>query len=553
MTSSASSVHPAPADLALALAPIATLLTKYRVWARTCYTIRDKDGRHRPLLLNGVQRAIGRTEAAELARKGEARIFVLKARQGGVSTDQQARALWQIWREPGFDALTLAYTKEDTEKLFNITTRAVEHFPPALLPRLGERVTSQVGFPELDTILYTGTAGSKRTGRGLTIKRLHGSEFAFWGDPEGTLATVGPGLVPQGSTIVLETTASGYDSAPHLFWRDAEAKGYVRLFFGWWLCDPEKYRTPLVEPDELGILSDEEAALVAGHGLDLEQVKWRRLKMAEYGRVRFLTEYAEDEESCWAAVGGMFFNADELKALLLDPPTPKRTERHDDGDFDVYLDPADLAPHERVIVGADTAEGSNPSDGDRSAAIGRTFPTNRRVFSYASRGVTPKQFAGHLARWGRAYRGAFLVVEKNMHGITVLRELRDELGYPAGSIYHRPPLDQAHNAENERIGWATTAESQPIMLDAARELFAAAARGDAERPIASVVRDAFGVRRDEKGKYSLNGKDMLVAEALAWIGRTAPSSTGLITFYAQQLEAKRQADLDAAARTPSPD
>ena len=35
-------------------------------------------------------------------------------------------------------------------------------------------------------------------------------------------------------------------------------------------------------------------------------------------------------------------------------------------------------------------------------------------------------------------------------------------------------------------------------------------------------RDALAVRRDQLGKVSLNGKDMLVAEMLAWVGRLMP-------------------------------
>lgn len=524
---------------AAAVPLVARLRSKYRAWARACYIIRDKLGQHVPFELNDGQRAVGRLERHLLDTIGQARIFILKARQGGFSTDQQARALWQIWREPGFDALTLAYTKEDTEKLFNITQRAIEHFPPALLPRLADKATNQIGFPGLDTILYTGTAGSKRTGRGLTIKRFHGSEFAFWNDPEGTLATVGGGIVPVGSSVVLETTASGFDSPAHNFYREAKAKGYTTIFVPWWDCDRKHYRRPLLAPDELAPLTDEETALMQAHGLDLEQIKWRREKIAEFGRLRFLTEYAEDDASCWMTVGGMFFDAEMLKALLLDPPVPLRTELA--GALRIYVEPEDVASGARVIGGADTAEGGAAStEHDRSTIYFEEFPSGRLLAEYEDRGVTPKEFAGVLNAWGRRYKTALLVVEKNAHGITVLRELRDTHLYPLGSIYHRSTIDDAQNEKLDRIGWATTAESKPVLLDACRDALAAAARGDAGRPTAGVVRDAFGVRRGVDGKYDLNGKDLLVARGLAWIGRTAPSDTGIIGYYAKLAEAKRK-------------
>ena len=124
---------PAPADArAAAIARVGGLRRDYNRWARTCYRIRDKQGRIRPFVLNTGQRRVGEIEREELARKGECRGFILKARQGGFSTDQQARALHQIWREPNFDALTLAHTKEDTEKLFAITTRNVPWQPASM-------------------------------------------------------------------------------------------------------------------------------------------------------------------------------------------------------------------------------------------------------------------------------------------------------------------------------------------------------------------------------------------------------------------------------------
>jgi hypothetical protein len=117
---------------------------------------------------------------------------------------------------------------------------------------------------------------------------------------------------------------------------------------------------------------------------------------------------------------------------------------------------------------------------------------------------------------------ALLVVEKNAHGITVLRHLRDDHLYPIDRIYHRRPLDQTTDNESERIGWATTAESKPLLLDAGRELLNAAKDGHAGVPPLAVIKDAFGVRRNDKGKIELNGKDMLVADMLAWIGRSTP-------------------------------
>lgn len=512
--------RPRSAALSAAVSAIARLRRDYPAWAARCYRIRDKHGKIRPLTLNDAQRTVGDVELELLRLHGQARLFVLKARQGGFSTDQQARALHQIWAQPNFDALTLAHTREDTEKLFAITTRAVEHFPPKLLPTLGDSQASEISFPGLDALFFTGTAGAKRTGRGMTIKRFHGSEFAFWDDPEGTLGSVTPGLVPAGSVVVLETTASGYGSAAHLFWQDAKARGYTTLFFPWWECDRANYRLPLLADDELGTLEPEERDLVERRGLDLEQIKWRRMKMAEMTRATFLTEYAEDAETCWASPGGMFYDVETLKALMLRKPTPTSTEMG--GALQLFAEAPPLnirgigPKPERVIIGCDVAEGLA---GDRSTWVARAFPSWRLLAKFEDARTTPEDLAGMLNTWGRRFGMALLVVEKNAHGITVLRKLRDVHAYPTSHIYHRAPLDSDRPEQSERIGWHTNGESKPILLDSGTELLKAAKDGNAGVPSEAALKDAFAIRRDDKGKVDTNGKDVFVAECLAWIGR----------------------------------
>jgi hypothetical protein len=496
-----------------------------------------------PFTLNPVQQAIHAAEAAELARRGEARLYILKARQGGVTTYQQARALHLIWGTRRIDALTMGDKRDRTDLIFEITRRAIDEFPKALLPKMGESATREISFPKLDANFYTETAGSGSAGRGLTLGRLHCSEFAWYEKPRQVLTAAAPALIPNGSVIALETTGAGFDSEGHNFWREAQegANGYVALFYPWWECDTLNYRKPLLALDELGKLDDDEKGLVDRFGLSLEQIKWRREKIKEMGRSEFLQEYAEDPESCWMATGGMVYDAEILKALMLRVPTP--TETHLGGSLEVF---GVLKDGERAILGADTAEGTGL---DRSTFVIRAFPSRRLLVKYEDKDVAPKEFAGVVDAWGRKYSTAFLVIEKNAHGITVLRHLRDDHSYPLGQIYHRPQLDDSDNARGSRIGWATTGESKPIMVDAGRELLNAANDGTAGVPSQSAIRDAFGVRRGDNGRPELNGKDVLVAEMLCWIGQNAPTDTGMLDYFASQAQ-DHEAAVAAAKENP---
>ena len=491
------------------------LAADYTAWAARCYTILTKTGAYCRLRLNAIQQAIGAAEEAAQRDTGQARIYVLKARQGGVSTDQQARSLHRAVHQRGFTGLTLADNDKNRDKLFLITQRALERYPLELLPTTGAREIREVGFPGRDSRFWTDTAGSKTAGRAITLWRLHLSEFAHFDDARAVLSAAAPALVPRGSVVVLETTGGGYDSYAHEYWRRAQKgeTGYRALFFPWWECDPVHYRIPLLAPDEIGALSAEEQDLVKRCGLTLEQIKWRRAKIAEMNLPEFLQEFAEDEEACWLTTGQRYFDIGALKALGSRIRMPVHVEM--DGALEVY---AEEWGKEKVVLGVDTAEGVA---GDRSTWAARAFPSWRLLSTFASSRVAPEEFADLLNLWGCRYGKALLVVEKNMHGITVLRRLRDHHRYPESALYHRTSLDRAQRKATEHLGWATTGETVPLMLAAGREILAAALTGTAGVPSAATLRDFAAVKRADDGRVKLTGRDLAVAEMLAWLGRSA--------------------------------
>jgi len=504
-------------------------------WARQRFHILNKRERDELLVLNRPQRELLAAEARMLHEAGRARLMALKGRQGGVTTYAQARALHAVFEEYGAAALTVADTGQRTTDIFDkVTGYAVQRYDPRKRPVLGKARTHEITVPALSSSFYTATAGTGDTGLGLTLRRIHGSEFAFWEKPRATLNAMAPSVNRDGTTILLETTASVFGSEAHAFWREARdgKNGYRAIFIPWWLCDPLTYRAPLGAPDELGRLEEDETLLHTRHGVTLEELKWRRLQIREYGgRDEFLQQYPEDDESCWLSAGGMYFSGEHLKALLLQAPAPLRIERG--GELEVF---SELQARERAIGGCDTAEGVG---GDSATIVFRAFPSWRLLRTYTSNTVRPKEFAAIVNEEARGLGRAFLVIEKNMHGITVLTHLRDDHRYPVQALYHRQPLDQAQREAGARIGWATTEESKPLMLSAGRELLTAAVAGHAGVPCAAVLRDAFQVRRDDKGRYDLNGKDLLVAEMLCWLGRTpAPGGASGFADFARAKRAK---------------
>lgn len=116
------------------------------------------------------------------------------------------------------------------------------------------------------------------------------------------------------------------------------------------------------------------------------------------------------------------------------------------------------------------------------------------------------------------------MVEKNAHGITVLRRLVDHHHYPISRLYHRVPVDRDTPAEEQRtrLGWHTSGESKPILLDGGHQLLTAAQEGTADVPSEAAIKDALSINRDKTGTVALTGRDVWTAELLAWVGRGYP-------------------------------
>jgi hypothetical protein len=493
------------------------LLQRWRLnpaeWASKFYKIRNKQQQLVNFVFKPAQADLAIREAAQRKKRGYVRQYILKARQGGFTTYAQMRNLHLIWAQPNIDALTIADKLDRTQKIFKITERAIQHLPPELTPEIGKRRAMGVQFPKLDSEFHTDTAGSGDPARGLTIGRLHGSEFAHWAKPRDVLSACMPSVIPSG-VITLETTASMLDDEAHQFWVAAVngENGYEAIFYPWWECDPD-YKMQLVEPDELGKLSDEEQLLLRRYPLSPEQIKWRRETMRELGRPHFLREYAEDPDSCWMAAGELLYDAEMLKALLANAAIPL-------SGFDPALQEYrhHLPPGNRMIIGADVAEGQG---GDASTWEAEAFPSGASMSTYHSANIAPEPFADKLYAYASRHNFPIIVIEKNQHGITVIRRLKDVHRYPIERLYHRLSYSQAMMRPTRELGWYTSSESKPLMIDAMRMRFNAAMAGGI--PLSKrAVRDAFRVRYDDHGTLVLTGRDNFVAASLASLGRAYP-------------------------------
>ncbi len=395
--------------------------------------VRTREGRTAALRANAAQRAFER-------RRGE-RNIVLKARQMGLTTWAAARFFLKTITQPGTLTLEVAHTQEAAEEIFRIVHRFVDLLPENLregVLRTSRANVRQIVFPEIDSQYRVVSAGDRNAGRGLTVQNLHCSELARWpGDPAETLAGLRASMT-QGAELILESTPDGVGGCFHEEWQKAGETGMVRHFFPWWM--EKRYRAKAVDE---GSLTEEERELMSRHGLDREQIGYRRQIRADFrGLAR--QEYAEDEESCFLASGDSVFELGAIEARLATMAAPAEVRRN--GEMEIWLPPL---KGKTYVVAVDPAGGG--SEGDYSAAQVLELDTGLQCAEFAGH-MGGLELARQVTELAEEYNRAWLVVERNNHGSGVLALLSAVCGYER--IYR----------QGGQAGWLTTSVSRPAAL-----------------------------------------------------------------------------------------
>jgi hypothetical protein len=348
---------------------IERLNTDLEYFAAELLKIRPKAGSLAPFMFNPAQRELHRIIEQQKAKSGRVRVIVLKARQLGISTYIAARFYKQTTSNPGLRTIIIGHERPASKNLFQLVKRFHEHMPEDLRPSVGASNAEELIFDNIDSGYLVSVATEEGSGRSATAQNLHASEAAFWKDLQVQFAALMQ-TIPDidGTEIILETTGNSYNDFYKL-WRRAESgeSEFLAVFLPWSL-DPA-YRAKV--PEDFTMTS-EEAQLAELHGLDAEQLCWRRNKIANMASPElFCQEYPLTADEAFIAA-----------------------------DFDSYI-PADLVlkarkasiePSGHLIVGVDPAGKGADSTAiawRRGAAI---FKTERR------RGLDTMEVAGLVAK-----------------------------------------------------------------------------------------------------------------------------------------------------------
>ena len=473
-------------------------LTEYRYFAERNIKIVDKKNNVVPLTLNSIQMKINQKKE-ELRESGKlVRIIILKARQEGVSTNEQGKMLFNTTTKPNRNALIVAHTAKATAGIFEKAKFMYARLPNDVKPFQKASNATELIFdlPQnykgkgigLNSQIQIQTAGSAGIGRSDTYSYVHLSEFAFWEGKDdrspskqlnGILQAVPDTLDTE---VVIESTANGYNDFKDLW--DDSVKGktaFTPLFFAWF--DHDEYIMELDENEKETFpytLSEYESWLHKDLKLSYERIKWWRytLKNKCNGDLNMMKQenpstpeeaflmsgsavfdneiiekrivwLRENKQLKQEGVFGFEWNDAETKDYIKDPSIRFIQGK---GYIKIYEMPK---PNEHYVLGGDTkGEGSDFF----TATVINNTTGNRCATLHANMG--PDTYTHQVYCMGKFYNTALIGIEINFDLYPVMELKR--LGYK--KQYTRQIFDAKFKQMQEKWGWKTDGNTRPVII-----------------------------------------------------------------------------------------
>ncbi|KKN22507.1 hypothetical protein LCGC14_0914400 [marine sediment metagenome] len=420
------------------------------------FRVVTKEGVDVDFVLNSAQRQIDENMTG--------RDIIPKARQEGVSTYFLARYTAACLRKRNVKATIISHEQDATSRLLSRCTYFLDNLrgPDPVRGRSGVNI---ITFPKTDSMIYIGTAGSKKFGRGDTITHLHCSEYAYWPNAKSLLSGLFQ-AVPRSGEIAIESTGNGKGNDYHRrSMRAYNGQSMWKCHFLDWL-NFEEYTLPIDDESAARVMASlneewEEPELVKNFGLTAGQILWRRMKLDEldFDLREFKTEYPATIDECFQASGDSLFYK-----VLYAPSAAWKKEA-----VGLYILEPHPIQHMRYVIGVDPSGGIGKDAGAINIIC---LDTMEQVGEYAHNKVYPDVLGGKVVDLAERFNHAYVVVEANNHGPITLRAIKDR-EYPGMLVYSMG--NAGADFEDKHLmqqGFRTTARTKPILIGHLRTLLA---------------------------------------------------------------------------------
>lgn len=377
----------------------------------------------------------------------ERMVCVLKARQIGWTTLTTLYALWLAMFTPNTTIILLSRTQAAARKSLTICWRAYAALPDWLKDRVVVDSRNQNEMKFANGSIIESQASRENAARGDSADLIVVDELAFFKNPEDAWAAIEPAFEVGGRVICI-STANGYGNFFQKLYTQGKSgeNGFKTLFYGW----------------NAATTRDEEWFAEKVRTLE----SWQRAQ-----------EYPSDDEECFVRSGIVVYSTDMLMAMEVMKPvhvmTGMDTLNHrpviepwpdEDAGGRMYEDVVNYDPELRrghgYVLGVDVALGTESGDYSTIHVIDRD--TLDVVYVHECR-VEPVEFSTIVYAVGKYYNNAFVGIERNNHGATVVAKMRD-MGYR--NMYSSiPKWKIRHEHGDKHWGWTTTPSTKPRLVD----------------------------------------------------------------------------------------
>lgn len=488
--------------------------------------------------------------------KGPKRCIILKPRQAGLSTLISGFFTHKMMTMELFKGILMADESSRTDEVMKIyltfikqmlTNKNAAQFVPMIKYMSSEQIVFEnpkritdkelegLTLPQQDALLglrselQCETANDKNAGRAGSRRFAHLSEAAFYPYAEDIDEGIQNSIpTADGTYIIQESTANGRGGTGKAFYdlymaAKAGDSLYKSYFIPWYRIDDYA-----IDPGRNFTLTAYERDVMKQHGVTEANLAWRRLKLSEYRKGdeealmtpedRFCQDFPLDDQEAFISSGQPVFPPQETNRIInslsknrpaqinVDNLEPSVWVKRFQKGLELYTPPR---KGKEYYIGADVSEGLAIGDASSCFIMDGEF---NQVGRWHGK-IDPSDFGHLLIALGDIYNTALIAPECNNMGHTVVTVIK-ESGYPR--LYKKVTEDKVKKTKSTTYGYRTTEQSKNDMLNELIKLVK-----DRELRILDVKLpiQMNDVTRGENGRVNLNGKDRVVAAAIAVIAR----------------------------------
>ena len=448
--------------------------------------IRNKASELVTFTLNSTQKKLTDLLQRRRLQQRPVFLFVLKARQMGVSTWAQAVTFAFTSQRSYVTALDVADDMDGASYIFKMNELFYEQMQkdnPHLTPAKQRSDEKRLEFEKTGSRIMIDTANNAAAGRKFTLQVVHLSEVAFYKNFKTLRRALMPAVSKNPDTIVIfETTANGINAVSK-FWnrikiayeKDPENSTWIPVFCAWnehaeYTLD---FQNDEMERKFVVSMSAKERKLQKEFSLTLQQLNWRRRTIEDdfdMDEEAFEVEYPLTDKEAFKSTSRRVFSEKLTAPQVKNIQTPKAVGEielvdrrpafvpSDDGFLKIYQEPQ---PEEQYVIPIDTCESALSHDEACLHVIKRSTWTQ---VAHLHGHMDPEDLAQRAVALGYFYNRALLCPESTGIGLTTVTALA-RLHYP--NICHQKKMREV--AENqweeiEELGFSTNVKTKPLII-----------------------------------------------------------------------------------------